>query len=97
MWIAISVTRQEKIWDETVNVAYLRITKFGQAGFEQAIDQGIKQGNQINTLRQGQYEFNLGCFDGNKITGQQYDEKIPYLTDAVQALLINSSAQQPTP
>ncbi|MBE9028676.1 hypothetical protein IQ266_02750 [filamentous cyanobacterium LEGE 11480] len=89
------VTRETKIWDETVNVAYLRITKFAQLGFQQAIAQNIQQGNSVNVLRQGKYEFNLGCFDGTRITGKQYEPEQPYLTTAVQSKILSSSKTQP--
>jgi hypothetical protein len=89
------VTRLEKVWDETLNVAYFRVTQFGQPGFQQAIAQGINQGNTVNALRSGQYELNLGCFDKNRITGHQYDPKTPYITPATQAQLLNSSVTQP--
>ncbi len=89
------VTRQQQIWDESIHVAYLRILKFGQAGFQQAIATGIKQGNSVNVLRQGQYEFNLGCFEDDRVSGQEHTPEKPYLTDAVQAKLIQSSETKP--
>lgn len=89
------VTRQETVWDEPVNNAYFRIAKFGDEGFRQAIKAGIEQGNRVNTIRQGQYEFNLGCFKNHAIQGQQHNPKQPYITDGVNAKLRQSSSQQP--
>jgi hypothetical protein len=89
------VTRTEKIWDTSVNVAYFRISQFAQPGFQQAIAQGIAAGNRVNAFRDGQYEFNLGCFAPNRITGQQYDPQTPYLNPATQTQLLNSTPQKP--
>jgi hypothetical protein len=89
------VTRQETVWDESVTNAYLRIVKFGDEGFRQAVKAGIERGNGVNKLHQGQYEFNLGCFKQNTIQGQQYNAKQPYITESVNAKLRRSSARQP--
>jgi hypothetical protein len=89
------VTRTEKIWDESVNVAYFRIIQFAQPGFQQSIAQGIAAGNSVNVFRDGQYEFNLGCFAPNRITGQQYDPQTPYLDPATQTQLLKSTPQKP--
>jgi hypothetical protein len=89
------VTRQETVWDEPVNNAYFRIVKFSDAGFRQAIKAGIEQGNRVNTIRQGQYEFNLGCFKNNAVHGQQHNPKQAYMTSGVNAKLRQSSEQQP--
>lgn len=89
------VTRMQQLWDEPIHVAYLRILKFGQAGFQQAIATGITQGNSVNVLRQGQYEFNLGCFENGRVKGQAHTPEKPYLTDAVQEQLVKSSETRP--
>jgi hypothetical protein len=83
------VTHTERLWDESVNVAYFRIIQFAQPGFQQAIAQGIAAGNRINAFREDQYEFSLGCFAANQITGQQYDPETPYLDPTTQTQLLN--------
>jgi hypothetical protein len=89
------VTRNEQVWGEFMNVAYFRILKFRETGFQQAIAAGIQQGNSVNALRQGKYELNLGCFENGRIKGQQHEPGKPYMTDAVEAKLLNSSASNP--
>jgi hypothetical protein len=89
------VTRTETIWDQPTKMAYLRITKFRDEGFRQAIQAGIKQGNGVNALRDGQYEFNLGCFSNGKVYGEQFPNSPVYMTADVQAGLKQSSAQRP--
>ncbi|MFM2432397.1 MAG: hypothetical protein RLZZ511_3611 [Cyanobacteriota bacterium] len=89
------VTRQEKIWDESVNSAYFRISKFADMQFQAAIAQGIQSGNHVNALRQGQYELNLGCMSSTGIVGQEYNAKVPYLNDRTINALKRSQNQQP--
>jgi hypothetical protein len=89
------VTREEMVWDEPVTVAYFRIIKFGDEGFQRAIQSGIDQGNSVNHFTDGRYEFNLGCFETNQIKGVQFNPQQPYLTPEVERALRQSSAQQP--
>lgn len=89
------VTREEKIWDESVNSAYFRITQFADAKFQAAIAQGIQAGNGVNALRQGRYELNLGCVSSTGIVGHQYNSQIPYLNDGTMKALQRSQVNQP--
>ncbi|OUC16086.1 MAG: hypothetical protein B0A82_03670 [Alkalinema sp. CACIAM 70d] len=91
------VTRQEQHFDNTVNAAYLRIVRFGDPGFQQAIAQGIANQNSINQYRDGKYELNLGCLKNNKIVGIEYDRLTPYITPETQQQLQASSRDRPIP
>ncbi|MGI0493079.1 hypothetical protein ACN4EG_14950 [Alkalinema pantanalense CENA528] len=91
------VTRQEPRFDETVTAAYLRITQFGDLGFQRAIAKGIEAKNTINQYRDGQYELNLGCLKNNKIVGIEYDRLVPYINRETQQKLQASSHDRPIP
>lgn len=90
------ITKEQEIYDEKHTIAYLRIVKFADEGFKKAMSRGVAEGNSINAVENGNYDFSLGCFKNGKIEAD-YENKTgkPYLTEAVKAKIINSSPQQP--
>lgn len=84
------VIREEKVWDKTLTLAYLRVTQFQDAQFKEAIAQGIEQQNRVNQIRDQSYELGLGCYDKGKLKGIQHDPKLPYLTPETQQKLLDS-------
>ncbi len=89
------VIRTEKVWDETVTNAYFRILQFGNDDLRRSLQAAIEQGDRVNVMRQGKYEFNLGCFEENLVSGEDYDPIQPYITNDVQTQLGQSSEQRP--
>lgn len=88
------VTKEEERFREKVNIAYLRIVEFYDDGFRKAIETGIRQGNTVNAIENGFYDFSLGCFKKQKIEGEDKATST-YLPEAVQKALLASSAKQP--
>jgi hypothetical protein len=91
------VPRQEEVFGEKVTVAYFRINKFYDEGFKAAIKKGIDSGNNVNSVRNGVYEFNLGCLSKKKIVGDNGEEGKTYIAASDQATIIQSSVKQPIP
>jgi hypothetical protein len=89
------VTRPEQRFDETVNLAYLRILQFQDEAFKQAIASGVENKNTINTKTDNYYELGLGCYRNGKIIGTEHDRTVPYLSQPTQQQLLQSSAQKP--
>lgn len=91
------VPRQEEVFGENVTVAYFRINKFYDEGFKAAIKKGVDNGNNVNSVKNGVYEFNLGCLSNKKIVGDNWKEGKTYIATADQATIIQSSVKQPVP
>lgn len=91
------LTRQEEIFGQNVTVAYFRINKFYDKGFRTAIKKGVDSGNSVNSVRNGIYDFNLGCLDGGKIVGDMSQETKAYITPADQKRILKTSVNQPVP
>lgn len=90
------VTRTAKIFDETVTLAYLRIVKFQDEKFRQAIVAGVQQGNGVNSVQDGSYDFSLGCIQDQTIVADLDDNPAqPYLLPAAKTEILQSSAAQP--
>jgi hypothetical protein len=88
-------TREEKLFDESVTIAYFRILKAADRRFINAIRRGIKAGNSVNFVRGNSYYFNLGCIQQGKIKGETFDRRSPYLTDRVERSILASTSGQP--
>lgn len=54
--------------DVTKNIASLVITSYKDAGFKTAIEEGISEGNTVNTSSGGNNKFGLGCYENSQIT-----------------------------
>jgi hypothetical protein len=89
------VTKQEEIFGERITTAYLRILRFQDPGFQRALAQLVSAGNSVNEIKNGVYDFNLGCFQNRQIVGMNHDPKRPYLMPTVQNQLLNSTAINP--
>jgi hypothetical protein len=89
------VTKQEDIFGERITTAYLRILRFQDPGFQRALAQQVAAGNSVNEIKNGVYDFNLGCFQNRQIVGMNHDPKRPYLMPAVQNQLLSSTATNP--
>jgi hypothetical protein len=89
------VTKQEEVFGEPMMTAYLRIVRFQDPGFQRALAQQVEGGNSVNIIKNGVYDFNLGCFQNRQIVGMNHDPKRPYLMPAVQNQLLASTATNP--
>jgi hypothetical protein len=89
------VRQVEERFGQKETIAYLRITQFQDEGFRRAIERGVAQGNTVNSVKNGIYDFSLGCFKGRRIEVDAFDPANSYLLPAVQQKLMNSSAEQP--
>lgn len=88
------VIQPEERFDEKVNVAYLRIVRFYDDGFKQAIAHAIEQGNTVNAKADEAYDFSLGCFKNQTIVTDDQNFKTD-LTNEAQTALIDSSVERP--
>jgi hypothetical protein len=87
--------KQQEIFSNNYDIAYLVITEYEDEGFIKSIKKGIKEGNSVNSISSdGEYMFNLGCLKNNKITGRQY-EKDPYLDQRTEQKILNSVKDNP--
>lgn len=91
------VVKQEEVFGEATTTAYLRIVRFKDPKFQQAMAREVAQGNSVNSVANGVYDFNLGCYQNQKIVGIDHDPKRTYLAPAVQTRLSTSSATAPVP
>lgn len=89
------ITHSEAAFGKKVTIAAFRITQFNDAGFRKAIEAAIKNGNTINKIQNGHYDFSLGCLKDRKITGDDIKSNQQYMDEAVQQILLRSSAKQP--
>lgn len=86
------VKRNIEVFGEQQTNAYLRIVKFYDDGFKNSIEKGIREGNTVNLLKNGNYDFNLGCWQDEKIV---IDENTNYIDKATQDTLAKSTPTQP--
>lgn len=89
------VTQTEERFRQTETIAYLRITQFQDEGFRQAIDRGVAAGNTVNSVKNGIYDFSLGCLKNQRIEIDAADPANSLLSPPVEQKLIHSSAEQP--
>lgn len=88
------VTRKIEVFGEQQTNAYLRIVQFDDDGFKNSINQGVREGNTVNFVENGNYDFNLGCWQNGKIVR---DESVNanYIDNLTQEKLAKSSPTQP--
>jgi hypothetical protein len=90
------IKKQIEVFGEQQTNAYLKILAFYDEGFKKSIAKGIQEGNTVNFVENGVYEFNLGCLKKGKVVGDEHKEvKNKYIDGRTQAKLLNSSANQP--
>jgi hypothetical protein len=54
------VIKQEDVLGEAITTAYLRILRFQDSQFQKAMAREVAQGNSVNSVANGVYDFNLG-------------------------------------
>ena len=90
------IKKQIEVFGEQQTNAYLKIVAFYDEGFKQSIAAGIQEGNTVNLVENGVYEFNLGCLKKGKIVGDDNPAiKNKYIDGRTQAKLLKSSPNQP--
>ncbi|HEY9671282.1 MAG TPA: hypothetical protein V6D11_07555 [Waterburya sp.] len=90
------IKKQIEVFGEQQTNAYLKIVAFYDEGFKKSIAAGIQEGNTVNFVENGVYEFNLGCLKKGKIVGDENQEiKNKYIDGRTQAKLLKSSPNQP--
>ena len=89
---------ENSLWDETeVERAYLIITKFQDNEFRDSISTGIEKGNSVNVYEDGDYLFNLGCFEKGEITWESndYHDEGFYLDSLTHKKILDSTQENP--
>jgi len=82
------VIRETESYGRRQKDVYFRVVEFLDDKLEKSIIDSIKGGNSVNRIENGVVEFNLGCMDGNKIIGTNYDEK--YVDEETEKLILKS-------
>lgn len=90
------IKKQIEVFGEQQTNAYLKIVAFYDEEFKKSIAVGIQEGNTVNFVENGVYEFNLGCLKKGKIVGDENQEvKNKYIDGRTQTKLLKSSPNQP--
>lgn len=90
------IKKQIEVFGGQQTNAYLKIVAFYDEGFKKSIAAGIQEGNTVNFVENGIYEFNLGCLRKGKIVGDENQEmKNKYIDGRTQTKLLKSSPNQP--
>ncbi len=88
------VKRNIEVFGEQQTNAYLRIVEFYDDGLKNSIDKGIREGNTVNLVENGNYDFNLGCWQDGKIVIDE-DGNVNYIDKFTQDELAKSTPTQP--
>jgi hypothetical protein len=87
------IIKKEKIFDNYQDNVYFRIVEFSDNNLKKAMNQGAEEGNSINSVKNGDYDLNLGCLENGKIIGKNYEDS--YLDDKAEKEILNSSIEKP--
>lgn len=88
-------TQTEVVWDQEQENIYFVITQYEDEKFRESIIEGMKNGNTVNKKIGDYYALNLGCKDGDRITGIQYKSDETYLDDETQNKILSSNQENP--
>lgn len=89
------IIQEEEVFGEKQENVYFVITNYKDEKFRESIVEGIKNGNTINKKIGNYYALNLGCKNGDKISGMQYRSDETYLDDATQSAILSSTTENP--
>lgn len=88
------VKRNIEVFGEQQTNAYLRIIAFYDNGLKNSIEKGIREGNTVNSVENGNYDFNLGCWQNGQIVIDE-NENANYIDKVTQDRLAKSTPTQP--
>lgn len=88
------IKRNIEVFGEQQTNAYLRIVDFYDGGFKNSIEKGVREGNTVNLVENGNYDFNLGCWQNDKIVIDE-SENVNYIDNLTQEKIAKSSPIQP--
>ncbi|NQV00207.1 MAG: hypothetical protein HQ538_05695 [Parcubacteria group bacterium] len=88
-------TQKEIVFGEEQENIYFVITNYKDSKFRESIVEGIKNGNTVNKKIGDYYALNLGCKNGDKISGMQYKSDETYIDDTTQSSILSSTTENP--
>ena len=89
------ITREEMAWEELQTNAYLVVVDYADENFIQAVDAGIQMGNGVNKKGPLYYEFNLGCYEDERIKGIEHGDGNPYIDPQTESAILSSTPENP--